>query len=107
MNEPPKNLPLLEFPEWSSLDLNKTLQTRLLFVEFMEEGSVEAFAKLQGQTESWYVKNLPFVFGRKSEKSPEDFLDICMGEPDKTVSREHAILTYSKELVFTVYSIDR
>lgn len=65
---------------------------------------MEAYAKLQGKTETWYVKNLPFYFGRKSEKSPSEFIDICMGEPDKTVSREHAVLTYSEEHVSFILS---
>ena len=67
---------------------------------------MEAYAKLQGKEETWYVKSLPFVFGRKSEKSPSDFVDICMGEADKTVSREHAILTYSEEHAWVILSVD-
>lgn len=61
---------------------------------------VEAYAKLHGKEHDWFITGLPFVFGRKSEKSPEHFLDITLGEGTKTVSREHAVLTYSEEKVF-------
>lgn len=61
--------------------------------------SVIAYAKLQGKEDNWYITGLPFVFGRKSERHPEHFLDITMGAGTKTVSREHAVLTYSEDKV--------
>ena len=65
----------------------------------MDENTVEAYAKLQGETQSWFVEELPFYFGRESEKSPKAFLDICMNKKDKTISREYAILRYCDEKV--------
>lgn len=68
----------------------------------MSSESVEAYAKLQGETQSWLVNDLPFIFGRKTDKSPEAFLDICMDKKDKTISREYAILQYNDEKVLLV-----
>lgn len=66
--------------------------------------SVNAYAKLQGKEDNWYITGLPFVFGRKSERHPEYFLDITMGAGTKTVSREHAVLTYSEDKVYAADS---
>ena len=65
----------------------------------MSSEDIEAYAKLQGETKEWYVKNLPFYFGRETGKSPEAFLNICMDKKDKTVSREFAILQYNEDKV--------
>ena len=48
------------------------------------------------------VYHVPFVCGRHSEKSPEDFMDICIDGVDKTVSREYAIISYSDEKVMNL-----
>lgn len=72
----------------------------LFIVNFnMSSEDIEAYAKLQGETKEWYVKDLPFYFGRETGKSPEAFLNICMDKKDKTVSREFAILQYNKDKV--------
>ena len=63
----------------------------------------ESFAMLQRENDCVFVKNLPFIFGRKHEKSPPDFMDICVNGIDKTVSREYAVITYSEEKVFHSY----
>lgn len=65
----------------------------------MSSESVEAYAKLQGESESCFVNDLPFVFGRKTDKSPKAFFDICMDKKDKTISREYAVLQYNNEKV--------
>lgn len=48
------------------------------------------------------IHHVPFVCGRRSEKSPEDFMDICVHGIDKTVSREYAVITYSDEKVINL-----
>lgn len=59
----------------------------------------QSFAMLQRGNDCVFVNNLPFVFGRKHEKSPPDFMDICIDGIDKTVSREYAVINYSDEKV--------
>lgn len=66
----------------------------------MTETDIEAYAKLQGENNVWYVQSLPFYFGRETDKSPEAFLNICMDKKDKTISREYAILRYCDEKVW-------
>lgn len=62
----------------------------------------ESLAMLQRENDCVFVKNVPFIFGRKHEKSPPDFMDICVDGIDKTVSREYAVITYSEEKVHQV-----
>lgn len=72
----------------------------------MSSEKIEAYAKLKGETKEWYVKDLPFYFGRETGKSPEAFLNICMDKKDKTVSREFAVLNYNEEKVL-IYKISK
>ena len=56
-------------------------------------------AKLVTENGDVYIYNTPFQFGRRSGKSTEDFMDICVTGVDKSVSREYATIVYSEEKV--------
>ena len=56
-------------------------------------------AKLVTESGDVFIYNTPFQFGRRSGKSTEDFMDICVAGVDKSVSREYATIIYSEEKV--------
>ena len=65
----------------------------------MSSEDIEAYAKLQGETKEWYVKDLPFYFGRETGKSPEAFLNICMDKKDKTEKKKISKLKKNKDKI--------
>lgn len=60
------------------------------------KGPLAKLVKEDGEVMIW---NLPFRFGRRSEKSTPNYMNICVEGIDKSVSREHAEITYSEEKV--------
>lgn len=56
---------------------------------------VQAYAKLAGQSWTYYVQRLEVIIGRKSSDGYE-YVDIDLG-PSRIVSRRHAIIRYNLE----------
>jgi hypothetical protein len=57
------------------------------------DDSVQAYAKLSGDTWSYYLQDLAVTIGRTSD-SQEDPVDIDLGR-SKTISRKHASISFN------------